>query len=380
MKSLRLLSCLLLGIALLLAPCRAFAQEPLRDGDIGIAAPSAILMEKVTGQVLYEKNADERLLPASVTKVMTLLLIIEDIESGKLSLDDTVTASARAASFGGSCVYLEEGEQMSVHEMLKCITVASANDCAVAMAEHLSGTEALFVERMNARAEELGLQNTHFTNCTGLFEDAAHYSSARAIALMSRELISHPLIKDYSTIWMDSIRDGSFGLTNTNKLVYWYEGCTGLKTGFTNGAMYCLSATAERDVTEYIAVVMHADSSDSRNADATALLNYGFARYALCPLLPETPLPDLPVELGAAGTVSLRAEGEAAALIPKGSAQPDYRLDLPERVTAPVEAGDVLGSLTVRLGEETLAVLPVAAAESVPRIGVRPLFLRLLGL
>ena len=379
MKSLRLLSCLLLGIALLLAPCRAFALEPLRDDDIGIAAPSAILMEKVTGQVLYEKNADERLLPASVTKVMTLLLIVEDIESGKLSLDDTVTASARAASFGGSCVYLEEGEQMSVHEMLKCITVASANDCAVAMAEHLAGTEALFVERMNARAEELGLQNTHFTNCTGLFEDAEHYSSARDIALMSRELISHPLIKDYSTIWMDSIRDGSFGLTNTNKLVYWYEGCTGLKTGFTNGAMYCLAATAERDGTEYIAVVMHGDSSNSRNADATALLNYGFARYTLCPLQPETPLPALPVELGAAGTVALRAEGASAALIPKGSAEPEYLLDLPERVNAPVEEGEVLGSLTVRLGEETLAVLPVAAAETVARIGLRPLFLRLLG-
>ena len=379
MKTLRLLLCMLLTLPLLLLPCRAFALEPLRDGEIGIAAPSAILMEKVTGQVLYEKNADERLLPASVTKVMTLLLIVEDIEAGKIALDDIVTASPRAASFGGSCVYLEDGEQMSVHEMLKCITVASANDCAVAMAEHLAGTEALFVERMNERAGELGLQNTHFTNCTGLFEDAEHYSSARDIALMSRELISHPLIKDYSTIWMDSIRDGSFGLTNTNKLVYWYEGCTGLKTGFTSGAMYCLSATAERDGTEYIAVIMHAESSDSRNADATVLLNYGFSRFALCPLLPEAPLPALPVELGAAGSVSLRTEGEAAALIPKGSAEPSYTLDLPERVSAPVEEGDPLGTLTVTLGGETLAELPVLAAEAVPKIGIAPLFLRLLG-
>lgn len=379
MKTLRLLLCTLLILPVLLLPCRAFALEPLRDGEIGIAAPSAILMEKVTGQVLYEKNADQRFLPASVTKVMTLLLIVEDIEAGRLSLDDIVTASPRAASFGGSCVYLEEGEQMSVHEMLKCITVASANDCAVAMAEHLSGTEALFVERMNARAEALGLQNTHFTNCTGLFEDAEHYSSARDIALMSRELISHPLIKDYSTIWMDSIRDGSFGLTNTNKLVYWYEGCTGLKTGYTSGAMYCLSATAERDGTEYIAVIMHAESSDSRNADATALLNYGFARYGLCSLLPEAPLPALPVELGTVDSVPLAAVGESAVLLPKGSAAPEYRLALPERVTAPVAEGDALGTLTVSLGGETLAELPVVAAEAVPKIGVGPLFFRLLG-
>ena len=379
MKTLRLLLSMLLCLPIILLPCRALALEPLRDDDIRIAAPSAILMEKVTGRVLYEKNADARLLPASVTKVMTLLLIVEDIEAGKLTLDDVVTASPRAASFGGSCVYLEEGEQMSVHEMLKCITVASANDCAVAMAEHICGTEGLFVERMNARAEELGLENTHFSNCTGLFEDEQHYSSARDIALMSRELISHPLIKDYSTIWMDSIRDGSFGLTNTNKLVYWYEGCTGLKTGYTSGAMYCLAATAERNGTEYIAVVMHGESSDSRNADATALLNYGFARYELCSLLPEAPLPALPVELGTAETLPLRCEGESAALIPKGSAAPDYRLELPESVSAPVEEGAELGTLTVSLGGETIAELPVVAAASVPRLGTGRLFVRLLG-
>ena len=379
MKTLRLLLCLCLTVTFLLVPCRAFALEPLRDDAIAIAAPSAILMEKVTGQVLYEKNADERMLPASVTKIMTLLLIVEDIEAGKLSLEDTVTASARAASFGGSCVYLEEGEQMSVHEMLKCIAVASANDCAVAMAEQLAGTEALFVERMNARAQELGLENTHFTNCTGLFEDAEHYSSARDIAVMSRALISHDLIKDYSTIWMDSIRDGRFGLTNTNKLVYWYEGCTGLKTGFTSGAMYCLSATAERGGTEYIAVVMHGQSIESRNADATALLNYGFSRYELCSLLPEEPLPALPVELGTAESVPLRLEGEAAALIPKGSVKPDYLLELPERVAAPVAEGQPLGTLTVTLGEETLAELPLLAAQPVGKLGVFPLFTRLFG-
>ncbi len=373
------LLCLCLTLSFLLSPCRAFALEPLRDEAIAIAAPSAILMEKETGQVLYEKNADERRLPASVTKVMTLLLLVEDIEAGKLSVEDTVTASARAASFGGSCVYLEEGEKMSVHEMLKCIAVASANDCAVAMAEHVSGTEALFVERMNARAEELGLENTHFTNCTGLFEDAEHYSSARDIAIMSRELIRHDLIKDYSTIWMDSIRNGSFELTNTNKLVYWYEGCTGLKTGYTSGAMYCLAATAERNGTEYIAVIMHGESIDSRNADATALLNYGFSRYELCTLQPEEPLPQLPVELGTAGSVSLRIDGASSTLLPKGSAAPDYALSLPERVTAPVVEGQPLGTLTVTLGGETLAQMPVCAAEGVAKIGVWPLFTRFFG-
>ena len=221
--------CFFLLFAVLLCP--AASAEPLRDGDIGISAPSAILMEKYTGDVLYEKNAHERIFPASVTKVMTMLLIVEDIESGKLKLDDTVTASARAASFGGSCVYLEEGEQMSVDDMLKCIAVVSANDCAVAMAEHISGTEQLFVERMNKRAEELGLEDTHFTGCTGLFDDGEHYTSAYDVAVMSRELIGHELIKNYTTIWMDSIRGGKFELSNTNKLVYWYQGCTGLKTG-----------------------------------------------------------------------------------------------------------------------------------------------------
>ena len=379
MKSLRLLCCLCLALALLTLPCRALALEPLRDGDIAIAAPSAILMEKTTGQVLYEKNADERLLPASVTKIMTLLLIIEDIEAGKLALDDIVTASPRAASFGGSCVYLEQGEQMSVHEMLKCIAVASANDCAVAMAEHLDGTEALFVERMNARAGELGLQNTHFSNCTGLFEDEGHYSSARDIALMSRELLSHPLIKDYSTIWMDSIRDGSFELANTNKLVYWYQGCTGLKTGFTSAAMYCLAASAEREGVEYIAVIMHAESSDARNADATALLNYGFARYTLCSLRPDAALPEIPVELGAKETLPLRIEGAASALVPRGSAAPQYLLELPERVSAPIEEGQPLGTLIVQLGAQTLAELPLVADAAVERLGVFPLFTRLLG-
>ena len=370
--------CILLLLSGLM-PGRIPAPPVLRDGDISLQAPSAILMEQETGAVLYEKNPDERMAPASVTKVMTLLLILEDLEAGKLQLEDVVTASARAASFGGSCVYLEEGERMTVDEMLKCITVVSANDCAVAMAEHLSGTEALFVERMNRRAQELGLDNTHFTNCTGLFDDEEHYSSARDIALMSRELMRHPLIRSYSTIWMDSIREGSFELVNTNKLLTRYEGCTGLKTGFTSLAMYCLSATAERDGLALIAVVMHGETSDSRNADAAALLNYGFAGFSLCSLRPEGPLPRLPVEMGRQGSVALRCSGAEQALVPKGSGTPDYALSLPKLLSAPLSEGQQVGTLTVRLGDEILAELPILAAEEVPRIGFWGIFWKLAG-
>ncbi|HCQ74136.1 MAG TPA: D-alanyl-D-alanine carboxypeptidase, partial [Clostridiales bacterium] len=246
------LICAFLAALILSTP--AYAVETITDDAIEIKAPSAILMEKTSGEVIYEKNAHEKRPPASVTKVMTLLLIVEAIERSDISLDDTVIASERAASFGGSCVYLEEGEKMSVDEMLKCITVVSANDCAVAMSEFLCGSEQAFVQRMNERAAELGLKDTHFCNCTGLFEDPEHYTSAYDLAVMSRALIKHDLIKKYSTIWMDSIRNGEFGLSNTNKLVYYYDGCTGLKTGYTEKAMYCLSATAERDGVEYIAV------------------------------------------------------------------------------------------------------------------------------
>lgn len=360
--------CFVLALLLLAGGPGAYAA-PLKDEDIEIAAPSALLMEKSTGEVLYEKNAHERRFPASVTKVMTMLLIVEDIESGKISLEDTVTASARAASFGGSCVYLEQGEQMSVSDMLKCIAVVSANDCAVAMAEHLSGSEQLFVDKMNARAEELGLKDTHFTGCTGLFDDGEHYTSAYDIAVMSRELIKHELIKDYTTIWMDSIRNGEFELSNTNKLVYWYDGCTGLKTGYTSSAMYCLSATAQRDGVEYIAVIMHGESIDSRNNDAMTLLNYAFANYSLCSLRPEAELPVLPVELGSEGSVALEYGGNEFALVRKGAAQPEYSYELPEKLKAPIQKGDVLGRISVSLGGERAAEIPLLAAADVARVG-----------
>ena len=294
-------ACVILALLLLTSPAAAAGAEGGASAPaLDVAAPSAILMEKTTGEVLYEKNADERRPPASVTKVMTMLLIAEAVDGGEITLSDEVTASAEAASMGGSQVWLEEGERMTVSDMLKCIAVVSANDCAVAMAEYISGSEAAFVERMNARAAELGMENTHFTNCTGLFDDEEHYTSARDIAVMSRELMLHGWIRDYTTIWMDSIRDGEFGLSNTNKLVRHYEGCTGLKTGFTSEAMYCLSATAEREGMELIAVIMHAESIESRNRDASTLLNYGFAGYELCALRPDGALPPVRVSLGEA--------------------------------------------------------------------------------
>lgn len=351
----------------LLSPIAAHAAAP--ELVPSVSAPSAALMEKETGQLIYEKNASERLAPASVTKVMTMLLIVEEIEAGRLGLEDTVIASERAASFGGSCVYLAQGEKMSVSDMLKCIAVVSANDCAVAMAEHISGSEEAFVARMNERAGELGLKDSHFTNCTGLFEDDNHYTSAYDVAVMSRELIRHELIKNYSTIWMDSIRGGEFELSNTNKLVYWYEGCTGLKTGYTEKARYCLSATAERDGVEYIAVVMNSESSDSRNYDAEQMLSFAFANYALCSLWGESAAPQIPVELGKSDNVSTFFGGEEAALLPKNLSQLSYELSCEEKIAAPVKRGDRLGALTVRSGETVVATVPLLAAEDVERLG-----------
>ena len=357
----------------------ASAEAWMQGDDLAIGAPSAALMEKETGRLIYEKNSHERLFPASVTKVMTMLLIVEDIESGKAQLTDTVTASERAASFGGSCVYLEAGEQMSVSDMLKCIAVVSANDCAVAMAEHLSGSESLFVDRMNRRAEELGMKDSHFTNCSGLFDDGDHYTSAYDVALMSRELVKHDMIKDFTTIWMDSIRGGEFELSNTNKLVHSYPGCTGLKTGYTSSAMYCLAATAERDGVEYIAVVMHAESSESRNRDARTLLDVGFANYSLCSLRMEQPLPELKVELGRADSVSLEYGGEAYALVEGKGQTPEYDLRLKKTVQAPVRAGEALGELTVRIRGQVVETVPILAAEDVERVGFFGLFRRLGG-
>lgn len=362
-------------LVLILLPFHPGGMARAEGPALSIAAPSAILMEKETGRVLYEKKADEPGFPASVTKVMTMLLILEAMEKGAFGPDDIVVASERAASFGGSCVYLEAGERMTVGDMLKCIAVVSANDCAVAMAEFLCGSEEVFVKRMNERAKELGLTRTHFSNCTGLFDDGQHYTTARDVAVMSRELIRHEAVKEYTTIWMDSIRDGSFELVNTNKLVYWYPGCTGLKTGYTSTARYCLSATAERNGAEYIAVVMHAETAESRNRDAETLLSYAFANFRLIPLSGKK-LPALPVELGSQRTVSLCLEGVGYELAPKGE-EPEYSLSLPASVAAPLRQGQRVGSLRVTVGGQPVAEVPVLAAEDVARIGFGGLFVRL---
>ena len=386
-KTASILTALLLCF-LLAAPAAALdARDPAAALDARdpaapeVAAPSAVLIERETGTVLYAKDETERRPPASVTKVMTLLLIAEAVDSGELALDDMVTASERAASMGGSQIWLEVGEQLSVSDMIKCVAVVSANDCAVALAEHLCGSEAAFVERMNRRAEELGLENTQFTNCTGLFDDTAHYTCALDIAVMSRELLGHEWIKDYTTIWMDSVRDGASELTNTNKLVRYYEGCTGLKTGYTSTAMYCLSASAERDGTEYIAVIMHAESIESRNKDASALLDYGFANFRLCPLTSGEELPDVAVELGTEASVTPVYDGGGAVLLRTKDAQGlTWSLDLPESVAAPVRAGERLGTLTLSNDSGPVAEVPILAGGTSERLSAPGIFIRLVSL
>ena len=369
---------LLLGAVLLLGllPGQANAAE------MEVSAKSAVLMDVATGTVLFEKNAHEALAPASVTKIMTMLLIMEAIDSGSITYDDMVTASEAAAAKGGSQIYLKAGEQMSVSEMLKSIAVSSANDCACAMAEHLSGSEGAFVDRMNQRAKELGMEDTHFVNCTGLDdspEAARHRTSAYDIALMSRELLGkHPDIKKYTTIWMDTIRGGAFGLSNTNKLIRFYPGATGLKTGFTSGAGYCLSATAEREGLELIAVTMGCESAKIRNTACKSMLDYGFANYALVSPDPED-IPSVPVVLGKEKDVSPELSGARQLLIPKAKkAGITQSVSLKESVNAPVEKGAVLGTLTVKSGEETLLEIPLSAAKAVEKLTFGDVFLMVL--
>lgn len=373
------LICTLLCIILLATP--ALAIQPLSGDDISISAPSAVLIEKTTGTVIYEKNSHERLSPASVTKVMTMLLVAEAVDNGSISLDDIVTASARAASMGGSQIWLEEGEQMSVGEMLKCVTVVSANDCCVALAEHIAGTEEAFVQRMNDKARDIGMVDTHFTCCSGLLESDDHYSCAYDIALMSRELLKHDFIKEYTTIWMDSIRDGKFTLSNTNKLIYYFKGSTGLKTGFTTKAMYCLSASAERDGVEYIAVVLHAPTSSDRFESAKTLLNYAFANYTMSSPVGSDAIPPVSVQLGVYNSVQPIMADDAGFLIEKGKAGGiSYEIELPDFVTAPVSTGQQLGCVRVYSNETLLAEIPLNAEENVDRLTIWGIFAQLLSI
>ena len=361
-----------LAVLLCLLPLRVLAQAP------EVGGKSVYLMDVATGTTLGEFNAHERLAPASVTKVMTMLLIMEAVDSGKIGWEDTVTTSEAAAAKGGSQIYLKVGEQMTVRDMMKSIAVSSANDCACAMAEHLAGSEAAFVQQMNQRAQELGMADTHFVNCTGLDdgEDAReHRTSAHDIALMSRELLkNHPDVRQFTTIWMDTVRQGAFGLSNTNKLIRFYPGATGLKTGFTSGAGYCLSASAQRDGMELVAVVMGADSSKTRFNACKQLLDYGFANFALVqPDICETPA--VPVELGTAKTVSPQLGEDGTLLVEKSlRSTVTAQVELEETVEAPVSRGQRLGTLTYRSGEQILRQIPLVAQQEVPRLSWKQMF------
>ena len=369
-------------VSVLLAFVLLVGMLPIGVSALEVAGKSAVLMDVATGTVLHAQNEHARLHPASVTKVMTLLLIMEAIDSGALGWQDTVTASANAAAKGGSQIYLKENETMSVSDMVKSIAVSSANDCACAMAEHLAGTEAAFVERMNARAKELGMLDTNFVNCTGLDDSVdakAHLTSAYDIALMSRQLLKyHPDIKNYTTIWMDTVREGTFGLSNTNKLVRFYSGATGLKTGFTAAAGYCLSASAQRDGMELVAVVMGCESSQKRFDACRQLLDHGFAGYTLAQPRVEQPL-TVPVKLGKEDFVTAEPTGEQVKLIDKAhknSLQTEIRLE--ETVKAPVSKGQRLGTMILRAGEQVLLQVPLVAAEPVARLTFGEVFLQLL--
>ena len=335
-----------------------------------VSCPSALLMEKQTGTVLFAQDEHTPREPASVTKIMTLLLVMEAIDSGALSYDDVVTGSAHAAGMGGSQIWLKENEQMTVRDLLKAVCIVSGNDAAVALAEHLAGSEDAFVERMNARAQELGMNDTHFVNCTGLPAER-HLTSAYDIALMSRELIlRHTDIRQFTTVWMDSLRGGESMLVNTNKLIRFYDGATGLKTGSTGSAGYCLSAAAGENGMELIAVVLKGKTSDERFSDAKSLLNYGFSTWSLVTVTPDEVLPPVPVTLGVHGTVQPVLTSENTLLVEKTLANGlTKEVALAESVAAPVYAGDTLGQLTVRdAAGNTVAELPILAGEDVGHV------------
>ncbi len=343
--------------------------------DKEITAPSAVLIDAQNGTVLYEKNAHEIRACASITKVMTLTLVMEALDSGKISWQDTVTASEHASSMGGSDIWLEPGETMTVDEMVKATIVASANDAAVALAEHISGSEEAFVTEMNKKAKALGMKETTFKNCNGLDEEG-HLTSAYDVALMSKELIQHKKILEYSHIWMDSLRGGKTQLVNTNKLLKSYKGITGLKTGTTSQAGSCISATAERDGLGLIAVVLGSASGKDRFKDAAKLLDYGFANYGMyTPQVPKEALTEIPVRNGMVDSVSTTANIHSSFLIKKGEEGKIHsEISLPDELTAPIKKGDKVGSVIYRNGSYQMAEYPILSEESVQEITFSDIF------
>lgn len=348
--------------------------------EMGALNAKSAALYAANGQELFSYNANEQLQPASVTKIMTMLLAMEALERGEVTLDTMITGSEYACSMGGTQIWLEPGEQLSLDEMLKAIAVGSANDCAVAVAEHLAGTEAAFVERMNVRAAELGCTGTRFINANGLDGMGEKtMTTAHDLALISCELLRHPKILEYTGIWMDSIRGGKFSLANTNKMLKSYPGLTGLKTGYISEAGYCISATAERDGLSLVAVVMAAPTKETRMADASALLNYGFANFTVYQP-PEDSLTPIPVTLGTAKTVQPVLQDAQSIVIEKEKAGDlETTLSLPDTIQAPVEAGQQIGELTVTSGGETLLTLPVVAADAVGALDIPTLLLEFLG-
>lgn len=360
--------CFFICVCFMMQSVVVFAEG---NTDLGLNAKSAILMEEATGNILYESNPDERLPIASVTKVMTMLLIMEAVDSGKISLDDMVTVSENAMSYGGSTMFLETGEQLTVNDMLKGIAVASANDGCVAMAEHLAGSESAFVDMMNEKAKKLGMENTHFMNTNGLDEDD-HYSSARDVAIMSRELMKHETIFNYTSIWMDTLRGGKFQLANTNKLIRFYDGANGLKTGSTSKALCCLSAAAKRNDMQLIAVVLGAPTSAERFASAKSLLDYGFANYAVnTQITAGDEVQKIAVEKGVDKEVGVVAGDSCSTLVKKGQEDNITKeIKIDETITAPIEAGQKIGTMTISRDGEVIADIDLNASSAVEKKGI----------
>ena len=340
----------------------------IKEPSLDLNVKSAILMDANTGTVLYSQNENQPLAPASVTKVMTLLLVFESIDKGVLNFTDKLVVSENAASMGGSQIFLEPGEEMSVEDLLKSVIIASANDAAVTLAEHIGGSEEEFVRMMNKRATELNLKNTNFENVTGLDDTTiSHLTSAKDIALMSRELIKYPKVSQYATIWMDTVRNGEFGLTNTNRLIRFYRGITGLKTGYTSSAGYCVSATAKRGDLELIAVIMGAESSEIRNACATKLLDFGFANYSIYQNK-NNEIINLPVHCGKSDNVDLKIE-DYSTLINKGTeSKIEKEIVLDNYLIAPIKKNETVGKIVYKLNGEIIGESNIISCQTVEKL------------
>lgn len=366
---------LALIIAIIFTAIPVFSVDVNAVTEETITAPSAVLMETSSGKILFEKNPHEQRPCASITKVMTMLLVCEAIDNGKLSLDDTITASAHAASMGGSDIWLEEGETMSADDMIKATVVASANDAAVALAEHLCGSEEVFVEKMNEKASQLGMKDTVFKNCNGLDEDG-HITSAYDVAVMSRELMTHEMIFDYTSIWLDNLRDGKTQIVNTNKLLKTYNGITGLKTGTTNDAGCCMSASAKREDMSLVAVVLGCNSGKERFSDAAALLDYGFANFSVTQLKAPEDLPKtIKVENGMLGNIGIGCDVNASIVLDKNSSSKIVsKIDLPESVEAPVVRGQKLGTVTYSLDGNAVKSFEITALQDAEKISFASVF------